>query len=777
MSGDEMVKVAALDGDPLDMIISWTWYLGEVLGWYTSTSYDSRNPPPQVYPAGNFMPNLTACCAICCNSTTGVVTAVVNNNLVANFNATPRSVSTSLPVQFNETSTGSPVSWTWNFGDGHSSPDKDPSHTYNSAGNFTVSLTVTNATASNTTVRQNFITVTDQTTIYNVYAETGNIDEYVNAYKFHSNLLSYAQSDGTLWQDWNGGSYIPHQTSYESHWTYDAENWVQKADFAYFSGHGSPNKIWFDNYDPVSNLNHSTTSNMSLGLGKTKWVVLDSCASLEDSSVNEWKSSFHELHMLLGWNTSTTQPFNPSAMSRGELFTSLMQGKYPGNGYQKLPITAAWDMTCLLDWQNAQSSTFDVWNAIIYDETCKNEYLPGYGGQCSPSGSYLYNSTLVYRQNNQPASAAPSRSLSLVAGKYSVNGIVPVVPDKIMIYVLDKTGFTKASASSLAKSLGMSGEIREAEKAFIGGESEVEYYYFAIEKDTSTISFIKLADKPGQSRSKLQSVSSVDSFLRENNLMHPDVIDSAPSDNTGKSLIRSNEREFGQKTGITTLSRAINGLPVYNSQIMIERDSEGNIIKFFQNWRNYKSYKEVALKTPETVIDEFKTVELNTNGRSPDVIVITDVSLGYYSHASVSSEKYLQPIYVIKGFYQDGDTTHPFEPVIISATDEIFDKVPGLVEPPKQHKTEPKNDVTFNITTSVTPTVSMIQNILIVDTIVPTISPTIEQNLTIEDTMNTTTINQNFLDITNDTVLELSNITMNNESISGKLSENPQSGV
>ncbi|RJP24059.1 MAG: PKD domain-containing protein [Candidatus Abyssobacteria bacterium SURF_5] len=48
------------------------------------------------------------------------------------------------PVQFTSTSTGNPTQYLWDFGDGKTSTLPDPSHTYTSAGDFTVTLTVSN---------------------------------------------------------------------------------------------------------------------------------------------------------------------------------------------------------------------------------------------------------------------------------------------------------------------------------------------------------------------------------------------------------------------------------------------------------------------------------------------------------------------------------------------------------------------------------------------------------------------------------------------------------
>ena len=50
-----------------------------------------------------------------------------------------------LTVDFTDTSTGSPTSWTWDFGDGGSSTARNPSHSYAAEGTYAVTLTATNA--------------------------------------------------------------------------------------------------------------------------------------------------------------------------------------------------------------------------------------------------------------------------------------------------------------------------------------------------------------------------------------------------------------------------------------------------------------------------------------------------------------------------------------------------------------------------------------------------------------------------------------------------------
>jgi PKD repeat protein len=51
-------------------------------------------------------------------------------------------------VQFTDTSTGSPTSWLWNFGDGQSSTLQSPTHVYGAPGPFNVTLTATNGDGS-----------------------------------------------------------------------------------------------------------------------------------------------------------------------------------------------------------------------------------------------------------------------------------------------------------------------------------------------------------------------------------------------------------------------------------------------------------------------------------------------------------------------------------------------------------------------------------------------------------------------------------------------------
>ncbi len=93
-----------------------------------------------------------------------VVAEVTGTGPVADFIAAPLSGEAPLLVQFSDQSTGSPTSWAWNFGDGGTSNAQNPSHTFNSSGSFSVSLTASNGNGSDTHISPNLVSVTDPIT-------------------------------------------------------------------------------------------------------------------------------------------------------------------------------------------------------------------------------------------------------------------------------------------------------------------------------------------------------------------------------------------------------------------------------------------------------------------------------------------------------------------------------------------------------------------------------------------------------------------------------------
>lgn len=80
----------------------------------------------------------------------GAINPYVNVNVKpvsspdANFTVNMTTGDTPLTVRFTDTSAGNPTSWSWSFGDGTTSTEQHPAHTYSAAGTYTVTLTAGN---------------------------------------------------------------------------------------------------------------------------------------------------------------------------------------------------------------------------------------------------------------------------------------------------------------------------------------------------------------------------------------------------------------------------------------------------------------------------------------------------------------------------------------------------------------------------------------------------------------------------------------------------------
>ena len=79
---------------------------------------------------------------------------------VANFSSNITSGPIPLYVQFTDTSTGGPTSWTWDFGDGKNSTVQNPIYSYFSSGLYSVNLMVANTGGSDTKVVPDYINAT-----------------------------------------------------------------------------------------------------------------------------------------------------------------------------------------------------------------------------------------------------------------------------------------------------------------------------------------------------------------------------------------------------------------------------------------------------------------------------------------------------------------------------------------------------------------------------------------------------------------------------------------
>ena len=87
------------------------------------------------------------------------ITVEQTKEIETSFLALPTMGIAPLKVRFADESAGEIDSWLWDFGDGKTSSEQNPSHTYMHAGRYTVSLTGSNPDGEHTEEKANYITV------------------------------------------------------------------------------------------------------------------------------------------------------------------------------------------------------------------------------------------------------------------------------------------------------------------------------------------------------------------------------------------------------------------------------------------------------------------------------------------------------------------------------------------------------------------------------------------------------------------------------------------
>ena len=119
------------------------------------------------------------------------------------FRAFPRKVKTGKSVRFQNFSEGDVVRYLWDFGDGSQSVEKNPTHTYQNEGIYTVKLhLITSMGAQGISTKNNYITVSNEESAAFFYAS--NVEE--RTYRFTD------QTDGDIiqryWVFGDGENYV-----------------------------------------------------------------------------------------------------------------------------------------------------------------------------------------------------------------------------------------------------------------------------------------------------------------------------------------------------------------------------------------------------------------------------------------------------------------------------------------------------------------------------------------------------------------------------------------
>jgi len=309
---------------------------------------------------------------------------------VADFTATPTSGNAALPVQFTDISTGSPTSWSWNFGDSQTSTQRNPLHTYSTTGKYTVSLTAANTAGSNTVTKRGYVTVSGKTVNYYVFADgvalyhglDGNLDlpgADTTAQYFYNQMTTgqnrCQQYKGTTYC-WDGRNNPVNDNTGSKYWNkleLADTSGANSAEFSFHVGHGWEDGIVFGT---LNNFKNTTRSDMRFS--RVKWVAFDSCKVLNQSRSGSWGSVFDGVHIIMGFDTDGIPKTD-----QGPQFVERMRGgTYQGNPYIVTKIRDAWMYTM-------QDTTHDstLKGAWIWAVPSQDDYLPGYGPFKEPTKS------------------------------------------------------------------------------------------------------------------------------------------------------------------------------------------------------------------------------------------------------------------------------------------------------------------------------------------------------------------------------------------------------
>lgn len=136
----------------------------------TATSYTDVNPPSGdvfyqievVKPGGCYPDSIYSKANTNYNSSRSNVADNTNISpiyLTAEFDANVKTGQWPVQINFYDQSSGFPASWKWDFGDGNTSIEQNPSHTYNNTGLYDVKLIANNGTYSDTIIKYDFINV------------------------------------------------------------------------------------------------------------------------------------------------------------------------------------------------------------------------------------------------------------------------------------------------------------------------------------------------------------------------------------------------------------------------------------------------------------------------------------------------------------------------------------------------------------------------------------------------------------------------------------------
>jgi PKD repeat protein len=230
----------------------------------------------------------------------------------SDFSGDPLQGYAPLEVRFTDKSTNIPFYWSWNFGDGQASNDKNPVHIYQSPGNYSVSLTTGNGYGGNSIRKANYVVV-------NSFSSIPIVDFTANS------TMGYAPLHLEFTDLSSGGIIILREWTFENNGIRLSETTSNKKIIHTFTEAGPYNVT----------LKVTAENNESVTLEKSYYISVRQPAP-EDGTVT--------LHP--GWNlVSTPLPLKDQSRTAGQIFATIDTGSrsffsYDAGSKQFIPLSS-----------------------------------------------------------------------------------------------------------------------------------------------------------------------------------------------------------------------------------------------------------------------------------------------------------------------------------------------------------------------------------------------------------------------------------------------------
>jgi len=281
--------------------------------------------------------------------------------------------------------------------------------------------------------------------------------------------------------------------------------------------------------------------------------------------------------------------------------------------------------------------------------------------------------------NNEQTSSTPVSITHVFSQTIALQKPLPKKVDTIMVFKTIPVHYSRQDVIAFAQKFNLSNATKIKEVAegssIASSDGNIQAILhnsgFAEYHDSSRMHNIYSPESLKTQPSDNGNVKNATKFLKDHALL-PDGAEfrGTERDKTINSRGNGTKLVFWGNPNIW-YGRTLNNYPVEGTQLMLSIDSNGVPADFFTNWRNYKAYKELPVKSPEVAFEELKKNSFRVGMDLADNVSITDVYLAYHTKAGAETEYYLEPVWVFKGTAQVHGYTYESARDYVSALTDV----------------------------------------------------------------------------------------------------------